>query len=335
MGNNEKGGYNMKKNSYMLVALSITLAFCVLLGFTSIAKAEYPDKPVKLTVSYSPGGATDFQARIVTMMAQKYLGQPVVIINKPGAGGMVGWNWFVTSATKDGYDLVAYNIPHFIAQSIVYPKKVKYNIRNMEPIGNWGADPAVLVVPKDSPFNSAKDLAAYAKKNPGKVTVSGAGLYVGHHIALLQFEKAAGIKTRYVPHKGGVPALIAVIGGEVMAGFNNTSDAFRSKERIKILAVADLQRNSFIPDVPTLKEQGFDVDDTSNNFRGVAAPIETPPAVIDKLADTFVKMYNDKKVIGKMKQTGCGVHVIPRDDLKKLWKKREAYLKGVLKQFVQ
>ena len=325
----------MKKKSYLITTISITLTLCVLLGFTTVARAEYPDKPIKLTVAYSPGGATDFQARIVTMMSQNYLGQPIVIINKPGAGGMVGWNWFVTSGSKDGYDLVAYNIPHFIAQSIVYPKKVKYNIRNMEPIGNWGADPAVLVVPKDSPFNSAKDLVEYAKKNPGKVTVSGAGLYVGHHIALLQFEKAAGIKTRYIPHKGGVPALIAVIGGEVMAGFNNTSDAFRSKERIKILAVADLQRNSFIPDVPTLKEQGYDVDDSSNNFRGVAAPEETPPEIIQKLADNFVKMYNDKKVIRKMKDTGCGVHVIPRDELKALWKKRETYLKGVLKQFVQ
>jgi tripartite-type tricarboxylate transporter receptor subunit TctC len=325
----------MKKNSYLLTAISIALMVCVLLGFATVATAEYPDKPIKLTVAYSPGGATDFQARIVTMMSQNYMGQPIVIINKPGAGGMVGWNWFVTSATKDGYDLVAYNIPHFIAQSIVYPKKVKYNIRNMEPIGNWGADPAVLVVPKDSPFNSTKDLVKYAKKNPGKVTFSGAGLYVGHHIALLQFEKAAGIKTRYVPHKGGVPALISVIGGEVMAGFNNTSDAFRSKERIKILAVADLERNSFIPDVPTLKEQGYDVDDTSNNFRGVAAPEGTPSAVVQKLADASVKMFKDKKVIGKMKDTGCGIHVIPRDELKELWKKREAYLKGALKQFVQ
>jgi tripartite-type tricarboxylate transporter receptor subunit TctC len=322
----------MERKSYLIATISIMLGICVLLGFATIAAAEYPDKPVKLTVAYSPGGATDFQARIVTMRAQIHLGQPIVIINKPGAGGMVGWNWFVTSATKDGYDLVAYNIPHFIAQSIVYPKKVKYNIRNMEPIGNWGADPAVLVVPKDSPFNSAKDLAKYAKKNPGKVTVSGAGLYVGHHIALLQYQKAAGIKTRYIPHKGGVPALIAVIKNEVMAGFNNTSDAFRSKERIKILGVADLQRNSFIPDVPTLKEQDFDVDDTSNNFRGVAAPLGTSPALINKLADTFVKMYNDKKVIGKMKLTGCGIHVIPRDELKALWKKREAYLKGVLQR---
>jgi len=313
-----------------------------LIGFLIVAMlfsvtyaGEYPEKPIQLIVCYSPGGATDFQARIVTMVAQKYLGQPIVIINKPGGGGMVGWNWFVTSAKPDGYTLVAYNIPHFIAQSIVYPKKAKYNIRNMEPIANWGADPAVLVVPKNSPFNSVDDLVRYAKKHPGRVTVSGAGRYVGHHIALLQLEKAAGIKTKYIPYKGGVPALLAVISGEVMAGFNNTSDAYRSRDRIKILAVADLKRNPFIPDVPTFKELGYDVDDASNNRRGIAAPKGTPPEIIKKLEDAFMKMFTNKKVKKRMKQTGCGMKVLNREQTIKEWQRTEATLKVLLKKLVQ
>ena len=198
-------------------------------------------------VSYPPGGATDFQARIVTMMGSQYIKEPIVIINKGGAGGQVGWNWFASSASKDGYDLGAYNLPHFIAQSIVFD--TKYNIDNVEPIANWGADPAVLIVPKNSPFNSVKDFVDFAKKNPGKITVSGAGLYVGHHIATLQLEKAAGIKLTYVPAKGGVAALQMVMGGQVMAGFNNLSDAFRGQDRFKILAVADNERNKeFLPE---------------------------------------------------------------------------------------
>ncbi len=320
----------MGKASKLLVLLAVFAIGLLTVSGPAMA-GEYPDRPIKLTVSYSPGGATDFQARIVTMRAQTYLGQPIVIINKPGAGGMVGWNWFVTSASKDGYDLVAYNVPHFIAQSIVFPKKAKYNINNMEPIANWGTDPAVLVVPKDSPFNSVQDLVDYAKKNPGKVTFSGAGLYVGHHIALLQFQKSANIKTRYIPYKGGVPALLAVMSGEVMAGFNNTSDAFRSKDRLKILAVADLERNSFIPDVPTFKELGFAVDDASNNRRGIAVPKGTPPEIIKKLADTFMKMFNDKKVKGKMKLTGSGMKVLSREETQEMWKQTEATLQDVLK----
>jgi tripartite-type tricarboxylate transporter receptor subunit TctC len=325
-----KGRLTMKKTVYIVLGLALAV-FLMSGSFAAAQAADYPSEPIKLIVSYPPGGATDFQARIVTMKAQDYLGQPIVIINKPGGGGMVGWNWFVTSASKDGYELVAYNIPHFIAQSIVYPKKADYNIGNMEPIANWGTDPAVLVVPKDSPFNSTRDLVEYAKKNPGKVTVSGAGLYVGHHIALLQLEKAAGIKASYIPYKGGVPALLAVISGEVTAGFNNLSDAYRSRDRLKILAVADLERSSFLPELKTFKEQGYDVDDTSNNMRGIAAPKGTPPEIIEKLSTGFVKMFNDKKIQQKMQETGSGMKVIPRDQLKKEWAKIEVTLKDVLK----
>lgn len=319
-----------KRISVLTVASILVLAFAIF-GFTMPAAAEYPDKPVRLMVPYNPGGATDFQARIVTMRAQIHLGQPIVVINKPGAGGMVGWNWIVTSAKRNGYDIFSYNLPHFVAQSIVFPKKAKYDIRKFEPIGNWGSDPAILVVPKDSPFDTAKDLIEFAKRNPGKVTCSGAGLYVGHHIALLQLNKACGTEIKYIPHTGGVPALLAVISGEVKAGFNNTSDAFRSKERLKLLAVADMRRNPFVPDVPTFKELGYDVDDTSNNMRGIAAPQGTPPEIIEKLAASVMKMCKDKKVIAKMKLTGSGMLVIGRDDLKKIWEQREAFLKDVLK----
>jgi tripartite-type tricarboxylate transporter receptor subunit TctC len=285
-----------------------------------------------MVVAYSPGGATDFQARIVTMMAglEKYLGQPIVIINKPGAGGQVGWNWCVEKGTKDGYTMLAYNVPHFIAQSIVY--KTKYDIHKFEPVANWGADPAVLIVPKDSPFNTMPDLVDYAKNNPGKITVSGAGMFVGHHIALLQFQKAAGIRLTYIPEKGGVPAMQSVVGGKVKAGFNNLSDAFRNKDRIKILAIADLQRHEFLPDVKTFKEMGVAVDDSSVNFRGVAFPKGVPQEIIDMTAAIFPKMFDDKKVIAKMKTSGSPRRVITREKVIEMFQERERYLTGLLKE---
>ena len=271
------------------------ISVLALFAFASTASADYPDRPVSVTVVYNPGGATDFQARIVTMMAGKeeYLGQPIVILNRPGAGGRVGWNQFADKARANGYELAAYNVPHFIAQSIKFD--TKYNIDNLEPIANWGADPAVFIVGKDSPFNSIADVVAFAKENPEKLTVSGAGLFVGHHIAYLQVEKAVGAKLKYVPHTGGAPALKSVIGGQVMAGVNNLSDAYRSRDNLKILAIADLQRNQeFLPDVPTFMEQGLDVDDSSVNFRGIMAPKGTPPEVIDYLAERVEAMFNDR-----------------------------------------
>jgi tripartite-type tricarboxylate transporter receptor subunit TctC len=138
--------------------------------FTTAAFAgEYPERPVMMMVSYGAGGATDFQARIVTMTAgnEDALGMPIAIINKPGAGGRVGWNWLATEADADGYTLGAYNIPHFIAQSI--KGGVEYSKESFEPIANWGSDPAVFVVGKDSAFNSMADVVAYAKENPGRL----------------------------------------------------------------------------------------------------------------------------------------------------------------------
>ena len=321
----------MTKATKLLSRLGVVALAGLAFAATAALAADYPTKPLQLMVSYPPGGATDFQARIVTMMGSQYIKEPIVIINKGGAGGQVGWNWFATSASKDGYDLGAYNLPHFIAQSIVFD--TKYNIENVEPIANWGADPAVLIVPKNSPFNSVKDFVAYAKKNPGKITVSGAGLFVGHHIATLQLEKAAGIKLTYVPAKGGVAALQMVMGGQVMAGFNNLSDAFRGQDRFKILAVADNERNKeFLPKVPTFKESGIDVDDTSVNFRGIMVPKGTPQPVIDMLAKEMPKMFHDKHVISKMKAGGSPLHVMDRAQVEKMFKARHAYLVALLKE---
>ena len=303
----------------------------MVLGVTSVSQAEYPESPISMIVSYSPGGATDFQARIVTMMAgnEEYLGQPIVIINKPGAGGQVGWNWFVEKGSKDGYTMTAYNVPHFIAQSIVY--KTKYNIHTFEPVANWGADPAVLIVPKDSPFNTVADMVAYAKENPGKVTISGAGMYVGHHIAFLQLAKAAGIKMTYIPEKGGVDAMQSVVSGKVKGGFNNLADAFRNQDRIKILAIADLERHEFLPDVKTFKEMGYDIDDSSVNFRGVALPKGVSQDIIDKCATVFPKMFKDKGVVAKMKASGSPERVMTRDQVIKMFEQRQASLEELLK----
>jgi tripartite-type tricarboxylate transporter receptor subunit TctC len=323
---------NAKQRSSVFSRSVTALSLSVAAISTQWAYAEsFPDRPISMVVSYSPGGATDFQARIVTMLAanENYLGQPMVILNKPGAGGKVGWDAFAKKAKNTGYELAAYNVPHFIAQSIVF--KTKYNINNLEPIANWGADPAVLIVGKDSPFNSLQDLMDFAKHNPAKVTFSGAGLYVGHHIAFLQFAKATGLKLTYVPHKGGTPAMKSVMGGQVKAGFNNLSDAFRNRDRVKILAVADLQRNKkFLPEVATFKEQGVDIDDSSVNFRGIMAPKGTSTARLDYLSQRIPSMFQDPKTLKKMDSAGSPVRVISRKEVIDMWKEREAYLKELL-----
>ncbi len=313
------------KNIVKVFLLTLLSLLCVQ------AQSAYPDRPIGTMVAYGPGGATDFQARIATLASgkEKFLEQPVYILNKPGAGGRKGWNWFASKASKDGYMMAAYNVPHFIAQSIVF--KTKYNINNLEPVGNWGADPAVLIVGKNSRFTTVNQLVRYARQNPGKVTVSGAGKFVGHHIAFLQFQKAINAKLTYIPAKGGVDAMRLVKGDKVMAGFNNLSDSTRSKNDLKILAVADLKRHEFLPNVPTMLEKGIDVDDSSVNFRGLMVPKGTPDSVIRFLSDRVPSMFADKKTVGKMKQTNSPIRVMNRDQVLSMWQERQVYLTKLLK----
>lgn len=319
----------MKK---LLASAAIALA-AISTSALAESHSNYPERPIMMMVSYGAGGATDFQARIVTMTAgnEDSLGMPIAILNKPGAGGRVGWNWLATQADTDGYTLGAYNIPHFIAQSI--KGGVEYSADSFEPIANWGADPAVFIVGKDSAFNSMADVIAYAKENPGKLTFSGAGLFVGHHIAALQIEKAAGVKMAYIPTKGGgAAAMKAVIAGDVLGGVNNLSDAYRAAAagNVKILGVADLERNEFLPDVPTLLEQGLDVDNSSVNFRGIMVPKGTPQDVIDILAEKIPAAFATTQVAGKMKAGGSPMLIMNREEVKAMWAAREKTLKDLL-----
>ena len=307
----------------------------MMMGGAAVAEGhgDFPERPIMLMVSYGAGGATDFQARIFTMTAgnDDALGMPIAIINKPGAGGRVGWNWFASQAEADGYTLGAYNIPHFIAQSI--EGGVEYGADSFEPIANWGADPAVFVVGADSPFNSMDDVVNYAKENPGGLTFSGAGLFVGHHIAALQLEKAAGVDLAYIPsNAGGAGAMKSVIAGEVLGGVNNLSDAFRAREagNIKILGVFDIERNAFMEDVPTMQEQGFDIDTASVNFRGVMVPKGTPQEVIDHLAAVVPTMFENGRVAGKMKAGGSPMHIMNRQEVLSMWAARQETLEELL-----
>jgi len=295
------------------------------------APLEFPSKPLVMTIPYGAGGATDFQARIVTMVAseQEHLGQPIQIVNKTGQGGRAGWSWFAENAKDTGYDIASYNVPHFIAQSIKF--ETPYNIDTLEPIANWGADPAVLVVPANSEFKNVADLVRYARANPGKLAISGAGKFVGHHIALLQLEKAARIKTNYITDKGGAAALQQVVEGEVQAGFNNMSDAYRIGSDVRILAIADEQRHEVIPAVPTFREMALDIDNSSVNYRGLMVPKCTSQAVIDRLSAAALKMFNNKTVVDRMKEGGAPLRVMDRETVKEMWTKRQAELAVLLR----
>ena len=321
-----------KENGMKKFALFACFAL-LLTAATALAEkgpGGYPGSPISLVVCYSPGAATDFQARIVSMLAgeERYFGEPIVILNKAGAGGMTGWNWMVDRGSKDGLTMTAYNLPHLVAQALV--QKPKFTVESFEPIANWGSDPAVLVVSIDSPHKTVDELVAFARANPKKLTMNGAGLYVGHHIATLQLQKATGIEVTYVPEQGAADALRGLYSKTVLGGFNNLSDSYRAQDRLRILAVADVKRHEFLPDTPTLLELGIAVDNASVNFRGFAFPAGVPKEIIDFAAEIVPAMFNDPMVVSKMKESGSPLTIMTREETKKLFAHQKAVLSELL-----
>jgi tripartite-type tricarboxylate transporter receptor subunit TctC len=293
---------------------------------------DYPNKPITIMVPFTPDTVDDYHARTVfeSTLSQNYLGQPSVIINKPGNGGIKGWNSYA-KAKKDGYDLATYNLPNIISHPIV--SNTKYIIDNFEPIANWGADPVVLIVPLDSEFNSVDDLLKFANKNPRKVTFSGVGKFISHHIAFLQFAKATSTKLRYISKKNSVNALNAVKIGKVTAGFNSVSHVNRLKDDFKILAIADLQRdNTFLPNVPTFKELGINVDDTSVHYRGIMGPKGLDPNIISYLENQCLLMFNDKNTLTTMKNNRHEVRIMNRQQVQIMWEEKKRKLSKILKK---
>jgi len=189
------------------------------------------------------------------------------------------------------------------------------------------------VVATDSEFQSMDDVIAYARENPGGLTFSGAGLFVGHHIAALQLEQAAGVDLAYIPNNaGGAGAMRAVIAGEVMGGVNNLSDAFRAREagNVRILGVFDLERNAFIDDVPTMMELGYDIDNASVNYRGVMVPTGTPQPIIDYLAEVVPTMFENGRVQSRMQAGGSPMNIMTRDEVLEMWAQRQETLEALL-----
>ncbi|MBI9087007.1 MAG: tripartite tricarboxylate transporter substrate binding protein [Desulfobacterales bacterium] len=324
----------MKPNRFYvltLVALALTL-FC---GEMACCE-EYPEKPINMIVAYELGALTDMESRVMMSVAweKQYLGERINIVNKrQSLRGKTGWNWCKGEACTDGYAMMGYKLPHFIAKALVY--KTGSDITAFEPLANWSREPAALIVPANSPFLTLQSLIAYAKKYSGKVSVSGAGLYVGHHIAMLQLEKAAGVVLTYIPETSGMAAMHSVMIGAVKAGFNDLSAALRSRDRVRILALADGRRSPLAPEVPTFLELGVGVDDLSVCYRGVAFPKGVSPEALAICENVFPRMLKDVRLENAMAIMQGSVKIMDRRELIGLFDQTRQRLQAVLRNEIK
>lgn len=288
----------MKKRIWAAIATALGL----LAG--AGASAAYPEKPIQLIVPYGAGGSTDLLARAVATVAPKYFPQPVVVVNKGGGGGIPG-RVEVVRAKPDGYTLL---FGWGSGEDLVVPhqRKLPYDLfTDFETVCRLSIHSIALAVPASSPYKSLADLAKAAKgKEYVTASVSTKGASVD--ITFLLFGKAAGIKVNTIPGAGGADAITKLVGGHVDFGGGHPSEILPHMKagRLRALAVALENRDGSIPDVPTFKEQGFDVV-TAGSVKGVAAPKGTPKEVIAYLEKKFQEVANDpefRKIMGDLGQ---------------------------------
>jgi tripartite-type tricarboxylate transporter receptor subunit TctC len=290
---------------FFLATAMIALVAALMAPAAATAQDKFPSKPITVIVPFSAGGSSDLLARAVEKIWPKYSPQPIVIINKPGGGGVVGTE-FVVRSKPDGYTLyLGYGSGH----DVVMPhlQKIPYDTyKDLAAVSRLSVHSVVICTGSKSEFNSLKDLVAWAKKENKPVTSSVATKAGAVDIATTALGKAAGINIVTVPFAGGADAVTTLAGGHVMIGGGHPSEVMPHIKagRFKPLGIALPERDPALPDVPTLKEQGVNVY-TWGSIKGVAAPAATPKEVVAYLDATFKKVCEDaefKKIMADLFQ---------------------------------
>jgi tripartite-type tricarboxylate transporter receptor subunit TctC len=251
---------------------------------TSIAQETYPSRPITLVNPFPPGGAVDVVGRPFAAALEPLLKQPVVIETKAGAAGAVGAQ-FAANAKPDGYTLLAHlpSISGFAAVDTLFGRTPKFTRADFIPIARLTEGPLVLVVNDQQPYKTLKELVDDSKKNPNKLTFSSSGLYGALHLPTALFTHAAGIQLKHLPTAGGGPALTAILGNnsQVLVSSIAAASAQMRAGKLRALACYSPKRAASLPDVPTMKELGYDVE--FSIWVGLFAPKGTPEPVIAKL----------------------------------------------------
>jgi tripartite-type tricarboxylate transporter receptor subunit TctC len=268
---------------------------------------NYPRKAIQLIVAFPAGGSTDVGARIVAAIAEKDLGQPVVVVNKSGAGGQLGFTE-AARARPDGYTLSFINLPGMNTIILDPERKALFGIDSFVPVINQVLDPGLIWVKPDSPYKTFADLIDAAKKAPGKVVACTTGILSDDHLAILMTQEATKAEFRLVHFDGGAQQLTGVLGGHVDVAFDNVGGNSKrvKNNEIRALAVMDDERSKFLPDVPTTKELGYPTI-ISSSTRGIAVQKGTPAEVIKVIEAAFLKAMQNPEHTKKMEDAGLAL----------------------------
>ena len=278
----------------MRLRLALALALCGLSIATAFAQEKFPDRPITIVAPFPPGGVADLTARPVAASMEKILKNPVVVVNKTGAAGAVGMS-FVANSKPDGYTLLmALSSISIIPEADkLFDRKPAYTVDQLLPLALFSADPTILAVGANHPWKSVKDLVADAKKRPGAISYSSSGIYGTLHMAMEMFAHAAGIKLNHVPYGGAGPALTAVLGGhqDMLASGPAVLIPHVKAGKLRALAGWGAKRVAAMPEVPTFKELGYDIE--FYIWAGAFAPKGTPEPIMKKLRETMKQVVQE------------------------------------------
>ena len=287
------------------VALASALAVAPL----AATAAAWPTKPVTIIVPFAAGGTTDILARVIGQALTKELGQSVVVDNRAGAGGNIGAAYVAKTAAADGYTLFMGTVgTHAINQSLY--KKMQFDpVKDFAPLTRVAMVPNLLVANPGKPYKTVKELIAYAKANPGKVTFGSSGNGSSIHLSGGLFNTMAGVDMIHVPYKGSAPAVTDLIGGQIDIMFDNMPSAIQHVRsgRLRPLAVTTAKRSPELPEVPTVAEAGVPGYEATSWF-GMFAPAATPAPVLATLNAALLKVLSQPDVKKKIAEQGGEPH---------------------------
>lgn len=260
------------------------------------ATRAFPEKPIRLVIAFPAGGPTDITMRQLAENASKVLGQPVIIDNKPGAGGTLPAQQLQT-VQPDGYTLAQIPLGVF---RLGYTTKINWDpIKDISYVLNVTGYAFGIVVPADSPFKNWADFVAYAKANPGKLTYGSTGTLTSPHLTTELVAQRAGIQLQHVPYKGSADLTLALMSGQLMAGADSTGWApYVESGKMRVLNTWGDKRLARFPDAPTLKELGYDI--VQNSPFGIGAPRGTPSEVVKKLHDAFKQAMEEPSYLASL-----------------------------------
>ncbi len=284
-----------------------------------LAQSDYPNRSVTIQVPYPPGGSTDVGARIAASVAEKDFGKSLIVLNKAGAGGQVGWTELARQK-PDGYYLGYINLPHLLTTVLDPERKATFKADDIAPIISQALDPTTVSVRPDSPWKTLKDLIEEAKKKPGEIRAGIVGYLQDDEIGYLQLAEAAGIKMRLVYFDGAAPAITALLGNHVDVLFCTVGDNFTQWKagRIRMLTIMDKERSKFYPDLPTTAELGYPTV-LSASTRGLAAPKGLPQPVVKKIEMVFKQAMESKEHMDKLEGAGHPVKIMLSEEFTKYY----------------